>query len=147
MIMTSIMRGSKLDFDNRIEELKKINNEILKENEVLRNEFAELQTYIDQKEGKRITANRQLLLIHYLDLIDNLEFTSKEKKYNLIYFIIDKNRQAVKNFFNFREQSEKEQYKKIFNEKDLYFVLQLLNEVGLSEKAKKVDSDIIKLKF
>ena len=145
--MTSIMRGSKLDFDNRIEELKKINNEILKENEVLRNEFAELQTYIDQKEGKRITANRQLLLIHYLDLIDNLEFTSKEKKYNLIYFIIDKNRQAVKNFFNFREQSEKEQYKKIFNEKDLYFVLQLLNEVGLSEKAKKVDSDIIKLKF
>ena len=76
-----------------------------------------------------------------------LKFPSKEKKYNLLYFLIDKNRQAVKYFLNYREQLKTEEYKKIFNEKDISFVLELFREVGLSDIAKKVETDIIRLNF
>jgi hypothetical protein len=121
--------------------------ELLKENEVLRNELGELQNKIEKKEGKRITANRQLLLLHYLEVFDTLKFPSKEKKYSLLYLIIDKTPQTVKEFFIHREQFGTEGYNKIFNEEDLYFVLDLLKEVGLLDQAKKVDSHMIELKI
>lgn len=120
--------------------------ELLKENEVLRNELAELQKIIEAKSGKRITANRQLLLLHYLGFLDNFQFPSKEKRYNLFHIIIDKTRQSVKSFFNYREQPKTEEYKKIFNADDLFFVSDFLYEVGLSDKAKKVDYDMSKIK-
>jgi len=121
--------------------------ELLKENEVLKNELAELQGIIDRNEGKRITANRKLLLFHYLGFLDAHIFPTKEKKYNLLYFLIDKNRQAVKFFINYREQFKRKEYKKIFNEEDLSFVFELFKEVGLLEIANKVETDKIKLKF
>jgi hypothetical protein len=121
--------------------------QLMKDNEKLRNELNELIIRLDNKEGKRITANRQLLLFHYLGFLDNLKFPSKEKKYNLLYFLIDKNRQAVKYFLNYREQLKTEEYKKIFNEKDISFVLELFREVGLLDIAKKVETDIIRLNF
>jgi len=129
--------GNQLDFDIRIQELVKSKNEILEENEALRNEVADLEMLIDTKAGRRITANRQLLILHYLKFYDNLKLPSKEKKYNLLHFIINITRQTVKDFLNYKEQPETDRYKKIFNEKDLYYVLDLFNEVGLLEEAKK----------
>jgi hypothetical protein len=145
--MKSMTHGNQLDFDIRIEELVKSKNEILEENEALRNEVADLEMLIDTKAGRRITANRQLLILHYLKFYDNLKLPSKEKKYNLLHFIINITRQTVKDFLNYREQPETDKYKKIFNEKDLYYVLDLFKEVGLLEEAKEVDFDIIKFKF
>jgi hypothetical protein len=121
--------------------------ELSKENEELRNNLNELQNIVSKKEEKKITVNRQLLLLHYLGILDNFKFPTKEKKYDLFHLIIDKNRQAVKNFSNYRDQPKKDEFQKIFNEEDLYFISDLFKEVGLEKQKIDVDTDIIKFKF
>lgn len=138
------LQGQKEELLNRHYDELKARKE---ENEVLRNELSELKTSIEKKDEKRITANRQMLILHYLGFLDSINFVIKERKYDVFYNIIDKNRQAVKSFFNYREQEDKEEYTKIFNEEDLYFVSNLFKEAGLQEYTKKVDADILKFKF
>ena len=145
--MKSMTHGNQLDFDIRIQELVKSKNEILEENETLRNEIAELQNIIKKKGEKRITANKQLLILHYLNIFEKIKFTTKEKKYRLLHLIIDKTPQTVKEFFINIEQPETDKYNEIFSEENLYFVSDLFNDVGLKDEANKVNSKMIELKI
>jgi hypothetical protein len=91
---------------------------------------------------ERLSANQQLLLIHYLGFLDKYEFPTNEKKYQLFHLLIDKNKQAVKDFITYRYGKDS----KSFNEKDLRIIHVVLTECGLAEIADKVRLDLDKFK-
>jgi hypothetical protein len=95
------------------------------------------------------TINQQLLMLHYMGVLDDdkFKFQSKEKKYEFFHLLIDKNQQAVKDFIHYRNKPDHFKFSKIFNEDDLYKVKEYFEQFELNELAKKVDLDIIKLKF
>jgi len=45
------------------------------------------------------------------------------------------------------EKSDSKEYREIFSEKNLYFVLDLFKELDLKEEVGRVDSQMIKLKM
>jgi hypothetical protein len=92
------------------------------------------------KNKERLTANQQLLILHYLGFLDSHPFPTVEKKHFLFHLLIDKNRQAVKEFLIYRNGKHPDS----FNPKDLKIVHDILVECGLSEIVDKIKSDLVK---
>jgi hypothetical protein len=90
--------------------------------------------------AKRLTANQQLLILHYLGILDNFKFSTNEKMHALFHLIIDKNKQAVKDFMTYRFGKDS----KAFNQRDLTVVHGILLECGLTEIADKVKLELDK---
>ncbi len=131
--MQSITHGKNLNFELRIEELEKTNNEFKKKIEEEENQKKE-----------KFTLAQQMLMLHYLGFIKEIDLVNTKKSF-LLSKLLNGDKNNIRNILTYIS-SQKISFSKIKNRENLEILVDVFNKSGSTQVVERINIDISKLK-
>ena len=107
--------------------------------------FMNEKTPNKKKSGEETTTKQQLLILHYLGILDFIKISETTKKAKLLSVLLNRDKQNIREALTYID-SRKIEDSGIKTVENLNAILPLFEEIGLIEALNQIKTDLEKLK-
>jgi hypothetical protein len=97
---------------------------------------------LEQPQKDKITTKQQILILHYLDIIENLCVTETTKKAKLLSFIFNRHEQNIRTVLTNMPNVKYNSKNNPFTPDNMEFVKNIFSDIGLNDIVRKIENDI-----